>query len=219
MKEKRITPFMNGDVTMRKNPVLDWSDGLAVFRSPDKRLPGDDAILALLYADHSALERDYRRSARWRPVRGARASAHSLYIEKTSSGQAWCSFGKRHYFKGFVNRQRGFRKSIAEPAEEWIAVPMLHGGNSRLTVVRATQRAMSLWVVFALYDGADPEALKEIARRLYNDSLGCAPGTEPIALRGLSTLGRFVPTAANASHEGMSAVNAATHLAVHPPGQ
>jgi len=152
-----------------------------------------EATIAFLYEDQGLLSLDYERSALWSPVSGARSVAHSLYLEKTESGQAWFNFGRRNYFSRMRCRS-GISKSrtvVAEPEEQRISVPILSGGKNRRKVAKNTRAATTLWVIFSVFDGNDPSGEPRAMKYLEAGCLGAAPGTVPIPLSGISILGRF----------------------------
>ena len=179
---------------MRNDPRSDWSNSLGVFAWPEKNT-SQDATLGLFYTDIEELQRDYRRATQWQTDGSVRRSVSTLYLEKTTCGHAWINFGARHYLKKrtWLGKDRAGRKYI-EPPSQRIAVPIYHGAKNRKLIANRTRGCSGLWVIFASYDGQEPQALNDAVGLLRSDCLGAAPATEPVLLSGLCTLKNFHST-------------------------
>lgn len=177
----------------RRSPQGPWSPGIAVFREPN-RYSRWEMKIAILYPCRESLLADYDRAARWKYVRGAVSRTHSASLEKTPAGDAWLDFGVRHYLAQPLAEDAPSGKALERP-EDRIAVHVAAGGMNRMKIIRDVTRVQELVVVFNLYDTGDPADLDRQLNYLLTDHLGPMPGTYPIRLSGLFTLGHLAFTA------------------------
>jgi len=179
---------------MRKDPTIPFSDAYALIQWPS---PGVSqvATVAIFYGDQDQLLRDYKRTAQWFPVSGAKSSVCSLYLEKTQAGQAWLDFGRRHYMRLGRRTKNGRSKvRVVESIRDRIAVSIPFGANSRSSVARKVKASQTLWVIFANYEKDDPQGQEKAERYLRLGCLAAASETQPLLLAGISTLGKYTPT-------------------------
>jgi len=178
---------------MRNDPQIPLSDALAFISWPRPRTTAD-ATIAFLYWNQESLQRDYERAASWKRLPQGQRLTRSLYLEKTRrDGLTWFNFGRRIYCgRRPCGGNANSRRIPIEPPQQRIAVPMRVAGNNRRQVELKMRRLTSLSVIFATYDGGDPQGIERAINYLSADCLGAAPGTEPISLSGISVLGRLI---------------------------
>ncbi len=81
-----------------------------------------------------------------------------------------------------------------EPIEERLAVILPRRGKNRRSIANEVKKSAQLWVIFASHDPEDINDFSHKLEDLNRDCLAAEPGTAPILMTGLSTLGRFFPT-------------------------
>jgi hypothetical protein len=172
-----------GEVVMRRAPEVSWSSGCAAIRWP--RWLADDAIFYLLYPDQSTAVLEYNRAAAWRHRRGATGRVCTIYLERTPEGQPWLDIGPRTYFAHDPNH-------FEEPLDQRIAVSVIYAGRNRLDARRRVKQAGEMWLAFAELPEPDEASLKKAFQLLCGGEVPTVPGTKPVQLGGLSTLGKLV---------------------------